>query len=202
LSIRFLKICNLRILKKITLIVVSGNEIKLKYFGIITSISKKNNQVILSDFPKNIKQLPNKIEIEIGYSPNFTKKYTAQSFLFSNKSIKVKLSQIFSENELKSFIRQAIYIDENIIKANNPDIILPEDLLDLEVINISNNEAIGVISDVQDTNANQILIVENNDFILPIPYINEVVKKINLKEGKIYIELIEGLLDLKEEKKK
>ena len=84
MSIRFLKICNLRILKKITLIVVNGNEIKLKYFGIITSISKKNNQLILSDFPKNIKQLPDNIIIDIGYSPNFTKKYIAQSFIFSS----------------------------------------------------------------------------------------------------------------------
>jgi ribosomal 30S subunit maturation factor RimM len=178
------------------------NEIKLKYLGIITSISKKNNQLILSDFPKNIKQLPDNIIIDIGYSPNFTKKYIAQSFIFSNKSIKVKLNQLQSENELKSFIRQAVYVDESTIKANNSDIVLPEDLLDLVVINISNNETIGVISDVQQTDANQVLIIENNDYILPIPNTKNVVKQINLKEKKIYIELIEGLLDLKEEKKK
>jgi len=62
---------------------------------------------------------------------------------------------------LKSFIRQAVYVDESTIKANNPDIVLPEDLLDLVVINISNNETIGVISDVQQTDANQVLIIEN-----------------------------------------
>lgn len=174
----------------------------LKYIGIITSISKKNNQVILSDFPKEIKNLPDNIEIEIGYSPNFSKKYNALSFLFTGKSIKLTLSEQQSESKLQSFIRQAVYIDDNILKSVNPDIILPEDMLDLEVINIANDEVIGVISDVNETAANQVLIVENEDYILPIPNIKEVVKRMDLQAKKIYIEIIEGLFDLKEEKKK
>ena len=180
----------------------SNTEKKLKYIGIVTSISKKNNQIILSDFPKEIKQLPNNIDIAIGYSPNFTTQYKADSFIFEKKCIKVKLAETQQESKLQSFIRQAVYIDENIIKAENPDIILPEDLLNLEVINIENNEVIGSIADINETNANQILIVENDDYILPIPNIKDIIKIIKLDERKIYIKLIEGLLDLKVEKKK
>ncbi len=174
----------------------------LKYIGIITSISRNNNQVILSDFPKEIKSLPSNIEIEIGFSPNFTTKFLAEAFIFTNKCIKIQLKDILSESKLRPLIRQAVYIEDSFIKKSNPKIILPEEFLNLEVINISTNEAIGVITDVNETNANQILIVENDEFSLPIPNIKEVVKNIDFKNKKIYIEVIEGLLDLKEKKRK
>jgi ribosomal 30S subunit maturation factor RimM len=182
--------------------VQSNTERKLKYLGVVTSISKKNNQVIISDFPKEIKQLPNNIDIAIGYSPNFIIQFKADSFIFEKKCIKIKLAEPQQESKLQSFIRQAVYIDENIIKVGNPDIILPEDLLDLEVINIENNQVIGTIADINETDANQILIIENDDYFLPIPNVKEIVKIIKLDERKIYIQLIDGLLDLKEEKKR
>src|SRR5699024_2693317 len=58
------------------------------------------------------------------------------------------------------------------------------------------NEKLGMIQDVFPTGANDVWVVqqENGKEIL-IPFIKDVVKEVNVSEKKVYIQLMEGLLD-------
>ena len=60
----------------------------------------------------------------------------------------------------------------------------------------TNEDYIGVVVDIFPTGANDVWVIEReNGKEALIPYIQEVVKEIDLSTKKIYIELMEGLLD-------
>ena len=68
------------------------------------------------------------------------------------------------------------------------------DLLGLDVY-IDTGEKLGVLEDIYNTGSSDIYVVKNElgkQFLLP--YIDEVIKKIDLENGKITVHLIEGLI--------
>lgn len=68
------------------------------------------------------------------------------------------------------------------------------DLLGLEVF-LDTGEKLGVLEDIYNTGSSDIYVVKNElgkQFLLP--YIDEVIKQINLEEGKIIVHIIEGLI--------
>lgn len=68
------------------------------------------------------------------------------------------------------------------------------DLLGLEVF-LDTGEKLGILEDIYNTGSNDIYVVKNElgkQFLLP--YIDDVVKNIDLENGKITVHLIEGLI--------
>lgn len=68
------------------------------------------------------------------------------------------------------------------------------DLLGLDVY-LDTGEKLGILEDIYNTGSSDIYVVKNElgkQFLLP--YIDEVVKQINLKEEKIIVHIIEGLI--------
>ena len=68
------------------------------------------------------------------------------------------------------------------------------DLLGLDVY-LDTGEKLGILEDIYNTGSSDIYVVKNElgkQFLLP--YIDEVVKQINLEEGKIIVHIIEGLI--------
>jgi len=69
-----------------------------------------------------------------------------------------------------------------------------EQLIGLTVSTTDGN-VIGRVSDIFETGSNDVYIVKGSDKEYLIPAIHDVIKEINLDEGKIIIQLLEGLLD-------
>lgn len=70
------------------------------------------------------------------------------------------------------------------------------DILGCEVLDEESGEKIGKITDIESPGANDIWLVEEKpgkEFWLP--YIKDVVKKVDIANKKIYVELMEGLRD-------
>ena len=68
------------------------------------------------------------------------------------------------------------------------------DLLGLDVY-LDTGEKLGVLEDIYNTGSSDIYVVKNElgkQFLLP--YIDEVIKKIDVEEGKITVHIIEGLI--------
>jgi len=165
----------------------------LYYLGFISSYNYKTSEIILSDFPKELPNLDNIKFINIGFSKNFTQQFKVNKISIFEKFISIKFEGQYTESILQKFIRMAVYI---IFDKKDKNTLMPEDILDADVYNIENNELIGHIVDVYLNPVNQIWIVKNPQFELPIPYTENVVKEINLDEKKVYIELIDGLMEL------
>lgn len=92
-------------------------------------------------------------------------------------------------NDVLDYKGKKVYINRDEIEFSG---ILDTDIIGLEVIA---DKKIGIVKDIMKTKAHDILVVEENDSRYLIPYIKEFVDKIDLKNKKIYIKEIEGLID-------
>lgn len=169
-----------------------------KYLGIISSVNFDKNHIILADFPKNLPNIDFNFEIKVGFSLNFSQNYSAISMINHKKYLQIEIKENLKSQNTEFFVRKAVYTDfENLMKKDR-DILLPEDILGISIFNVENNELIGTVKDVLLNPANQVWIVENDEYELPIPNTPNVVKKIDMQKKVAYIEIIDGLLDLAE----
>lgn len=170
----------------------------LKYLGIISSVNFEKNHIILADFPKNLPNIDYNFEIKVGFSINFSQNYSAKSMINHKKYVQIDIKENLKSHTTDFFVRKAVYTDfDNLVKKDK-NILLPEDILGISIFNIENNELIGTVKDVLLNPANQVWIVENDEYELPIPNTPNVVKKIDMQKKVAYIEMIDGLLDLAE----
>ena len=101
-----------------------------------------------------------------------------------------EIGNIDQAKELNGF---QMKIRRDLLPEKNEDEFYIKDLLGVEVF--SDNEKIGEVTDVMDTAAHNILIIE--DIVtkkeVMIPLVDEFVKKIDFKNNRIEVELIEGM---------
>lgn len=97
--------------------------------------------------------------------------------------------------DVEKFKGKYIFIDET-DKLNLPkDTYYISDLIGLDVIDYSNSNLLGKIVDVFSTGSNDVYVVRSDDGKeILLPAIKQVIDNIDLKNKKIFINLIEGLL--------
>ena len=104
----------------------------------------------------------------------------------------ITLDGINNINDVLKYKGKPIYINrDDLVLASGE--YLDEDLIGLKVI--MNNEIKGTIVKIEKDKYQDKLIVNNNDTLYMVPYVCDIIKDINLKEGTITLEYIKGLLD-------
>lgn len=93
-------------------------------------------------------------------------------------------------NEVLKYKGEPVYIDKNEIKIDG---ILNEDLIDMDVYN--DESFIGKVTDILNNGVYDILVIEKENNKNLVPNINEFIKKIDLENKKIQINMIEGLIN-------
>jgi len=89
-----------------------------------------------------------------------------------------------------------ILVDKGVLRCGEGEYFWFE-LIGLEV-RLDTGEAVGTISRIIPTGANDIYVVERGKREILVPATSEVVKAIDLESGKMIISPMEGLLDLNE----
>ena len=87
-----------------------------------------------------------------------------------------------------------IYADKSLLASLPEEVYFYDQLIGLAVCTEDGN-SIGRITDIFPTGSNDVYAVKGPDKEYLIPAIHDVIKEINLKEGKIIIQALEGLLD-------
>ncbi len=172
------------------------NEINITYLGVVSSFNFQKSEITISDSPIELKNIKHEIPVYIGYSKKFLQNFQAKEIIFYKKYAKLLFVETLSAEKIKSLVRMAVFIQADDLKKSSPKTILPEEVMNFEVYDIAKGELIGIIQDVQINPANQVWIVENDEYELPIPFAENVVKKIDLKKKQIFIDLIDGIMDL------
>lgn len=125
-------------------------------------------------------------------------KVNLQSVKYHKGLIIIKFKEFNNINETLHYKDQYIYIDDR------DRITLPEgnffihDLLDCQVLDLSGN-SIGVLEDVIQGPSNDVYVVKNyksNKSHL-IPAVKRFIKEVNIKDKKIIIDPIEGMIEWK-----
>jgi len=127
-------------------------------------------------------------------------------FYLSNKEYKPLIVESFKRGnsfDIVSFkdYQDISFINELINKElfiKKSDAVLPDnyfhyvDLVNCNVI--ADNKVIGVVKEVIKYPANYIIRCTNNKKTFDIPFVEAFIKKVNIKDKKIEVELIEGIL--------
>lgn len=106
----------------------------------------------------------------------------------------LKLEGIDDANEALKYKDMNVYIDEGMLPKLDENEYYVKDLIGIEVYD-NNNAFVGKISYVFNTGANdvyEVISVDNKKIYLPA--IRDVIKRVDIKAKKMYVEIMEGLI--------
>lgn len=130
---------------------------------------------------------------EIYLDEKLEKKYIIKSSKIQKNMLILKLDSIDSVEEAEKLRNMNLYIPK--LEVKEEDTYYIEDLISLEVIDIKNNVSIGKITYVFNNGANDVYeILTNDGKKVYFPAIKQVVKKVDIKDNKIYVEVMKGLI--------
>ena len=172
----------------------------LKFLGTIKRTKGFRGDFVISGIPKGLIPFPEGTEIGIGFSESFVSYHTLKNWKNENSSSVILIEGIKSEIEAEKLINKGVFIEEDLIKYEDDGLYLVDELIGCKVYDFITKEHIGELWDIYFTPANDIWIIKSDEGELPIPVIDDVVKKVDIKKRRIEIELIPGLIDLWESK--
>lgn len=109
--------------------------------------------------------------------------------------ILAKISTIDSVEKAEMLRNKYIYISEEDLDTLEEDSYYVKDLIGLDVIDIRNDNLIGRLEYIFNTGANDVYEIATTDNKkVYLPAIKQVIKKVDIKARKIYVELMEGLI--------
>jgi len=104
----------------------------------------------------------------------------------------LKLQLGNSINDVEHLAGLFCFVPENALPDLPDDLFYIRDLVGMQVYNIGNDH-IGIVQDVLQNPANDVLVIKTDDQEFFIPMVDEFIKKIDMDHQKIVIKLIEGL---------
>ena len=119
-------------------------------------------------------------------------KLTVSKIKYQKNNLIVKFKEINDINEAEKYRGLIIYADRDDLWELEDGVYYIADLIGLDVYDESGK--IGVIADVFNTGANDIYDVKRDgkkNFLLPV--IDDVVKEIDIKNGRVIVHVMEGL---------
>lgn len=124
------------------------------------------------------------------------KQYTILNARYMKDVAVLKLEGVEDRNGAEALKGKDLYITEDMLRVLPEDTYYIKDLVGLNVID-DHGEHLGILSDVYQNNAQDLyeIQLENKKKIL-LPAVEEFVLDINMKERKMKVKLVDGLLDL------
>ncbi|MBM2813819.1 MAG: rimM [Ignavibacteria bacterium] len=173
-------------------------KMELIYLGIISNSYSLNPKLFITDIPAGMPVIKPDTKVNIGYSKQFSKEFTIASWDISSGKIIAELKEINTPEQAAALKNSAVFIKEdNIIEVladNNYHKV--GELENCQVFDYETGDVIGKVVDVWLLPANDVWVVETTNGKLPVPAIEEVIKKVDINSKRIEILLIPGLLDL------
>lgn len=111
---------------------------------------------------------------------------------FQGKMLIFKFQNINSIEEATNYVNKDVYIPKEDI-SDIEDTYYIEDLIGCEVFE-ENGNLLGSITDVFNTGANDVYEIDVNQKKVYIPAIKQVIKDVDIKNKKVVIELMKGLI--------
>lgn len=133
----------------------------------------------------------NKVIIELGENNNQILTIEKISKLLENRWI-VEFKEITNKTEAGKLSNAFIKVRRDLLNIADDEYLI-NDLIQMEVIDFETGEKLGTVTDIFETPAHDILVIDSLKYEIMLPNIEEFIKKINFDDRKIYAQLIEGL---------
>lgn len=167
-----------------------------KYIGTIVATRGYSGEMKVSDLQLGLIDINENTKVRIGYSLNFSREFSLMKWRQTNKSAKVELADIKSDKEAKDLIESGIFVKENEILESKYTTNSAHKLIGYKVINFETDDVFGVIEDVMENPAHEIIIVNTGESLVPIPFVKEFIKMTDHAKKEINVKIIEGINSL------
>ena len=123
------------------------------------------------------------------------KKLTIQSVKFFKQFVILKFKGINNINDIEKYKRCALLVDrENAVELEEDEYFIA-DMIGMEVLT-EDGEIFGTLKDVIETGANDVYIINSKKHgEVLVPAIKECILDVNVKEDKMLVHLMDGLID-------
>lgn len=138
------------------------------------------------------------VELPGGEQKIFT--VTSVNPLVGNKWV-AEFQEVTNKTEAGKLKNSLIKIRRELLGIGEDEYLL-NDLLDMRAIDADNGEVLGKVTDIFETAAHDILVIEGENTEIMVPDVDEFVKKIDFDKREIFIHLIEGMKVVKGQKLK
>ncbi len=106
----------------------------------------------------------------------------------------VKINGIDTVEQAEKLRNRYVYVSRDSLKELDEDTYYIEDLLGFEVVDMKNNH-VGILKYIFNTGANDVYEVQTDENkTVYLPAIKDVIKKVDIENGKIYVEIMKGLI--------
>ena len=168
---------------------------RLKVGKIVNTHSLKGEVKVISSTDFEEQRFEKGTELLITRGNQVVKEVTVESYRTHKNNLLVKFVGIDSIEEAEKLKNLQIKIDsENIGELEENEYYFHE-IIGCEVFD-ENGKSLGEISEILTPGANDVWVIKSqNGKEILIPYIGDVVKKIDVENKKIDIEVMEGLID-------
>lgn len=168
---------------------------RLKVGKIVNTHSLKGEVKVISSTDFEEQRFEKGTELLITRGNQVVKEVTVESYRIHKNNLLVKFVGIDSIEEAEKLKNLQIKIDsENIGELEENEYYFHE-IIGCEVFD-ENGKSLGEISEILTPGANDVWVIKSqNGKEILIPYIGDVVKKIDVENKKIDIEVMEGLID-------
>ena len=161
--------------------------------GQIVNVHGIKGEVKIYPYTDDIDSLAKKLK-KVYLDEAMTKSYKSTCRIQKGMLL-VKLSEIDTVEKAESLRKKYVYISEDDLDELDEDNYYVKDLLGSDIIDITTNESIGKLDYVFNTGANDVYeITKSDNTKIYLPAIKQVIKKVDIKSKKIYVEIMEGLI--------
>ena len=168
---------------------------RLKVGKIVNTHSLKGEVKVISSTDFEEQRFEKGTELLITRGNQVVKEVTVESYRTHKNNLLVKFVGIDSIGEAEKLKNLQIKIDSDNIGELEENEFYFHEIIGCEVFD-ENGKSLGEISEILTPGANDVWVIKSqNGKEILIPYIEDVVKKIDVENKKIDIEVMEGLID-------
>lgn len=142
---------------------------------------------VITDFPKQRFKRGNRVLIR-------GDAYTVQSARIQGNALLLKLAEVADRNAAETFRGADVEVRTEDAGALPKGQFYWHQVIGLQVIDITTSEELGTVADIIETGANDVYLVRGARGEVLIPAIKDVVKDIDLANGRMLIEPLPGML--------
>ena len=124
------------------------------------------------------------------------KNYEIEKVRYQQQMVILKLAGVNDRNAAEAMKNKDVFITEEDLQELPEDTFYIRDLIGLEVLDAETGDVIGKMKDVLQPSTQDVYVVkraEGSDVL--IPAVSQFVKEVNVKDGFVKVQLIEGMVE-------
>lgn len=168
-----------------------------RFIGSIVNTKGLNGTLVLRKVPQDLKSFSKEIPVKIGFSEKFSMNYTLSKLKIGKDFALCNIKEITNPEDALTFKEKGVFADDNDLSTSDRETYFVDELVGAEVFDWKNKRKLGEISDVWVLPANDVWVMKCSDGKeIPLPVVDEVIKKVKVEEKVIFANIIDGLTDL------